>query len=126
MEGRSNDRLLETLCSQKNGKGIQLLPKGLWPEACVDSETGNGTLLEQAVYTTGTDFPVLGSRLLAVVQFSERQSPSKIRDLWLDRRSPIQWYTFWVVTIIGGISLLLSLGQLLLAVAQIVLAAERV
>ena len=68
MEGRSNDRPLDTLCSQKNGKGIQLLPKGLWPEACVDSETGNGTLLEQAVYTTGTDFPVLGSRLLAVVQ----------------------------------------------------------
>lgn len=113
----------DVLCGKRFGKIVRSIQHRIRSEACIGLEEGRSTLLEQAVYTTGTDFPILGARLLALDEFSKRNSPSKIMDFWRDRRNPIQWYTFWVVTIIGGISLPLSLGQLLLAVAQVVFAA---
>jgi len=39
--------------------------------------------------------------------------------LWQDRRDMLRWYTFWVVTIIGGLGILLGFGQLGLAAAQV-------
>jgi hypothetical protein len=42
--------------------------------------------------------------------------------LWRDRRNPLQWYTFWAVLVVGGVSILLSFLQLVVSVAQLVVA----
>lgn len=30
---------------------------------------------------------------MAVQQYNPRQQPSRVRDLWRDRRNPLQWYS---------------------------------
>ena len=110
------DPLLNTLCGQCKVKSIRSLPSSLWPDTCQNS---NGDLLEQDVYDVGLDFRLLGDRLLALQAFNTRQRPSRIRDLWRDRRDPLQWYTFWLVLFVGGFSLLLSICQCGLGVAQV-------
>jgi len=72
------------------------------------------------VYSAELDFPILGSRLLRIQAFNLRQQPRRIRDLWRDRRNPLQWYTFWAVLIIGGATILLGVLQLLVSTAQLV------
>ena len=109
------DPLLDRLCGQTSSK-ISTLPSVLWPDSCRNL---GGGLLKQDVYSTHTDFPLLGGRLLELQEFSRRQSPSKIRDLWRDRRNPLQWYTLWAVLIIGGISVVLQIVQIFLSAAQL-------
>lgn len=109
------DCLLDTLCGTNSGKKLDLLPKTLWPESC---RSYDGKLLEQDVYSSTIDFPVLGERLAKIQAYNLRQKPNRIRDLWRDRRNPLQWYTFWAVIIFGGISLVLQIIATLLGVVQ--------
>jgi hypothetical protein len=111
-----NDPLLDILCGLKFGKQLRALPTNLWPDSCRSFE---GHLLEQEVYSASIDFPVLGSRLLALQAFNLRQQPSRMRDLWQDRRNPLQWYTFWAVLVIGGLTVIIAILQLLVALAQL-------
>lgn len=113
------DSLLDLLCGNKNGKQIRALPLAFWPEACVDSDAPGGVLVEQNVYNTGTDFPILGKRFSELQAFTERQSPTRMRDLWRDRRNPLQWYTFWAVVWIGGIGILIAFLNLVVAGGQL-------
>lgn len=110
------DTLLDTLCGQSAGSKLHALGSFMWPSACCDSQ---GRLLEQDVYNVNIDLPILGSRFLKIETFSLHQQPSRIRDLWRDRRNPIQWYTFWAVLIVGGLTLLIGSLQLLVSVVQI-------
>lgn len=98
------------------GKCVRALPSSLWPDSRVDAD---GNLLEQDVYSTAIDFPMLAPRLLKLQQFDVRQQPSRMRDLWRDRRNPMQWYAFWAVLIIGGLTILISLLQLIVACLQL-------
>ena len=111
------DPLLDLLCGHVLKRKRQDLPTDLWPLSCRDPQ---GHLQEQDVYSTTTDFPTLGPRLLRLQAYSLRQTPSKIRDLWRDFRTPLQWYTFWAVVLFGGLGVCLGTLQTLLAIAQVV------
>ena len=75
------DPLLNNLCGLSTPKGV--MPNDLWPGSCKDFD---GNLAEQ-------DVIALGKWLLALQTFNLQQCPSKIRDVWRDRRNPTQWYT---------------------------------
>lgn len=123
------DQLLATLCENKYWKGrlwwskmdkqLSKLPLDAWPTCCRDSEE---RLQERDVYSAMEDFPRLGRRLLQLQKFNLRQKPSKLTDMWRDRRNPLQWYTFWLVLVFGGIANLLALLQLVVAVYQTIAA----
>ena len=110
------DELLQTLCCKSSGKWLRALPDHLWPVSC---RHNSGYLQEQHTYSAHDDFPVLGHRLMLLQDYNLRQQPSRIRDLWRDRRVPQQWYTFWAVLIIGGVSILLSTLQLVVSAGQL-------
>lgn len=98
------DTMLLDLCERKYEHGclwwksydkvLQSYPPEIWPITC---RTMQGHLQPSDVYNARDDFPRLGSRLIKLQQFNSRQRPSKLTDLWRDRRNPLQWYTFWAV-----------------------------
>ncbi|KAJ8132117.1 hypothetical protein O1611_g1506 [Lasiodiplodia mahajangana] len=124
--GTAFDHFLTVLCERKYKKGclwwakvdgeLQGLPASAWPGSCLDSDDN---LQERDVYSAVEDFPRLGHRLLRVQKFNMRQRPNRLRDLWRDRRNPLQWYTFWAVLVIGGVANIIALLQLIAAVVQI-------
>ncbi|KAI0448368.1 hypothetical protein F5B21DRAFT_127105 [Xylaria acuta] len=114
--GGMHDPLLGILCGQSCEKGIRLLPPELWLETWRDV---TGHLYDQDAYSTDTDFPIFGTRLLELQTFSLSQKAGRLRDIWRDKRDTAQWYTFWAVLVIGGLALLVSLVQVALAVAQL-------
>ncbi|KAK4197327.1 hypothetical protein QBC40DRAFT_351070 [Triangularia verruculosa] len=102
-------------------KNISVLPGEIFPHSVRDVSE---QLQEEASYLARDDFPVFGPRLLTLQRYNLRQQPSKIRDLWRDKRNPLQWYTFWAVFWVGGASILLSILQLLVGVAQLYAAVQ--
>jgi len=98
------------------------IPTELLPTSNLDLDN---FLLESDTYSSRDDFPYFGPRLLAVQQFNLRQQPSRVRDLWRDRRNPLQWYTFWAVLWVGGITVVLSILQLVAAAVQVYYSAPR-
>lgn len=114
------DSLLELVCttSLKNLMQDDLGKHPmLWPVSC---RTFEDVLQEQDTYSSQDDFPLLGQRLVKLQEFNLRQQPSRLRDLWRDRRNPLQWYTFWAVLVVGGLSLLLAMLSLGVAIAQLI------
>ncbi len=113
------DTLLDVVCTQayKRGGPVGRLPPDLWPVTCLSFDC---TLQENTSYSSIDDFPLFGHRLAKLQDFTLRQHPSKLTDLWRDRRNPLQWYTFWAVLIVGGVSMLLSLVQVGVSIAQLV------
>jgi hypothetical protein len=109
-DGTPFDELLRTLCGRK--KDVDKLPHEIWPICC-------SHLLESEVYSASTDFPRLGYRLIQLQRFSLRQRPSRLTDLWRDRRNPLQWYTFWAVLWVGGAATVLAIVQMGLQAAQL-------
>ncbi|KAI5811342.1 hypothetical protein DFH27DRAFT_22492 [Peziza echinospora] len=63
----------------------------------------------KALYTTLDDFPIFGDRIL---ELRGLLRPKGLAGLWRDTRDTLQWYTFWAVVVIGGVSLLLGVGQM--------------
>jgi hypothetical protein len=78
-----------------------------------------GHLQQSDVYNARDSFPRLGPRLIKLQQFSSGQRPSKLTDLWRDRRNPLQWYTFWAVLLVGGVANILAALQLAVGIAQL-------
>lgn len=95
-------------------KVLQSYPCEIWPITC---RTMEGHLQQSDVYNARDDFPRLGRRLIKLQQFNLRQRPSKLTDLWRDKRNPLQWYTFWAVVLVGGAANILAALQLLVAIA---------
>lgn len=110
------DHLLDVLCLPVRDRAVSALPVSLWPATCRGYD---GRLLEQSTYSSHDDFPLLGHRLSKLQDFCLRQEPSQLRDLWRDRRHPLQWYTFWAVLVVGGLSIILAILQLAVGVAQL-------
>ena len=118
--------MLSDLCERKYEYGnlwwktydkvLQSYPSEIWPITC---RTMEGRLQQCDVYSARDDFPRLGPRLVRLQQFNSRQRPSRLTDLWRDRRNPLQWYTFWAVVLVGGLSNILALLQLLVAVIEV-------
>ncbi|KAJ5254130.1 hypothetical protein N7524_011310 [Penicillium chrysogenum] len=120
------DDMLSDLCERKYKYGslwwktydktLQSYPSEIWPITC---RTMEGHLQQSDVYSARDDFPRLGQRLIKLQQFSLRQRPSKLTDLWRDRRNPLQWYTFWAVLLVGGLANMLAALQLLVAIVAL-------
>lgn len=78
-----------------------------------------GHLQQSDVYNARDDFSRLEQRLVKLQQFNSRQRPSKLTDLWRDRRNPLQWYTFWAVMLVEGMANIVATLQLLVALAEL-------
>lgn len=74
------------------------------------------------VYIKHNDFPIFGERLMILQSYSIRQSPSRFRAFWKDRRKPADFLNLWVVIIFGASALLLSLLQLIIAIIALAVA----
>jgi hypothetical protein len=121
------DELLDPLLVNLCGRGASSVgplsgSRNIWSK---NRQDANGNLQEADTYSIEVDFPMLGPRLANLQQWCLNQSPSRIRDLWRDHRNPMQWYTLWAVLIIGSLSLLLTLVQVLLSIAQLVISAKQ-
>lgn len=116
------DPLLVTLCCTplKSLHGNSRIPNRIFPYSTLNED---GTLQQSDTYSIRDDFPSFGSRLLALQRYNLRQQPSRVKDFWRDRRNPLQWYTFWAVLWVGGISIVLGALQLLVGIAQLYFAA---
>lgn len=110
------DEFLERICCQPS-KQLRKLPSSLWPISC--RKVVEDTLQEEDTYSSQDDFPLLGQRLVKLQEYNLRQQPSRLRDLWRDRRNPLTWYTFWVVLIFGSVSITIALLQLAVAIIAI-------
>lgn len=66
---------------------------------------------DRQVYFAARDFPVLYERVQLVAKELEAVKPMSVADLLHDRRDKLQWWTFWLVAIFGGVSILLSMIQ---------------
>jgi uncharacterized membrane protein len=51
-----------------------------------------------------------------------QQDSSTLGDFWVDRRNPFNFYTFWAVIIVGAVSVLLSVLQCAIGIAQLAVA----
>ncbi len=67
---------------------------------------------------------VFENRVRILKTWMDQQKPSGLIALWRDKRDSGQWYTFWLVLIVGGISIILSLASLAASIAQAVASFE--
>ncbi|CAG8166267.1 unnamed protein product [Penicillium nalgiovense] len=97
MHIHQNDSLLFRICTQKRiGQTLTMLPT------------------DRPLYFAARDFPVLYDRIELIAKDLIDARPSSIVGLFRDRRNLLQYWTFWLVAIFGGISILLSLLQVIL------------
>lgn len=75
---------------------------------------------DHVIYFISRDFPVLGRRVELLATELKDAKPKTWKDLLRDRRDTTQYWAFWLVAIVGGISILLSLVQVILQAIQIV------
>lgn len=73
---------------------------------------------DRMTYFGHRDFLVLGDRLEMLGKDLKAAKPKGWRDLVRDRRDTMQYWGFWLVAIVGGASIILSLTQVILQAAQ--------
>ncbi|EFQ99405.1 hypothetical protein MGYG_02417 [Nannizzia gypsea CBS 118893] len=76
--------------------------------------------VDKAVYFAAQDFPILHERIEIIAKELRDKKPTSVADLIRDRRDTLQFLTFWLVLIIGGIGTLLSLIQVILQAVQLI------
>jgi hypothetical protein len=64
------------------------------------------------------DFPYFGDRIRSMAIILEERKPRNLRQMWRDTKDSTQWWTFWLVLLVGVPSLLLALGSLAVSTAQ--------
>lgn len=119
LHGQQYDVLLDTLCTRPSkaiAAGLLGRFPTLWPVSC---RSFADTLQNESTYSARNNFPLLGARLARLEEFNLRQQPKRLRDIWRDRRNPLQWYTLWAVLILGGLSIVVGLLQLFVGAAQL-------
>ena len=98
------DTLLSILCTAKS----------------LDLEAGDDVFpQDHPVYFAARHFPVLCERVVLLAKELDGRKPKGIKDLLRDRRDKLQWWTFWLISILGGLSLVLSVIQIALQGVQI-------
>ncbi|EFW99309.1 hypothetical protein CMQ_5730 [Grosmannia clavigera kw1407] len=110
------DSLLLRLCMDKRQAGTT--EGAAEAAACLPQD--------RRVYYAARDFPVLYERVELLANELKSAKPTTLRDLVRDRRDTLQFWTFWLVTIFGGASIVLSIVQAALAVIQILQAAGKI
>jgi hypothetical protein len=68
------------------------------------------------------DFPYFAQRFLILKHYLTCRRPRTLMSLWKDKRDITQWYTLWVVTIIGSFTLFISILSLVCSILQTVVA----
>ncbi|KAJ2993996.1 hypothetical protein NUW58_g1672 [Xylaria curta] len=116
--GKDIDPFLVALCTTPLSRLRHKMPvaNDLFPDSTLSID---GEFEESDTYSAMDDFPVFGHRLQLLQRYNLRQQPSKVKDLWRDRRNPLQWYTFWMVLWVGGAAIIISLLQLAVSAAQL-------
>ncbi|KAI0433438.1 hypothetical protein F5Y09DRAFT_298931, partial [Xylaria sp. FL1042] len=97
---------------------LKRFPHTFWPEATLN----HFNVLEEADEYSSAEFAIFAPRLHKLQHYCSRRNPRKAWGMWQDRRNPREWITFWAVVLVGGLSLLLSLLQTILAAVQVRLA----
>jgi hypothetical protein len=69
---------------------------------------------DKPLYFAARDFPVLYDRIEHMANDLKDAMPSSIVSLMRDRRDILKYWTFWLVAIFGGISVFLTLVQVIL------------
>jgi hypothetical protein len=64
------------------------------------------------------DFPYFGERIRYLKLVLQEQKPRTLKELWRDSRATLQWWTFWLVMIVGIPNLAFALGSLVTSVFQ--------
>ena len=95
LQSHPTDSLLFQLCTQKR-IGLPMLPA------------------DKPLYFAARDFPVLYDRIELMANDLKDARPSSIFSLMKDRRDTLTYWTFWLVAMFGGISILLTLIQVIL------------
>lgn len=96
---------------RSGGSSLMETAPEYWSEAVKDPEE---RLSEQDNYDASVDFPFLSSRLLHLQKYCARQNPTRWTEIFWDQRHKQQWLTLWAAIIIGSLSVLLSLLQVVL------------
>ncbi|CDM31101.1 hypothetical protein PROQFM164_S02g001251 [Penicillium roqueforti FM164] len=95
LQSYPTDSLLFQLCTQKR-IALTMLPT------------------DKPIYFAARDFPVLYDRIELMANDLKDARPSSIFSLMKDRRDTLTYWTFWLVAMFGGISILLTLVQVIL------------
>ncbi|KAL8711504.1 MAG: hypothetical protein Q9220_004162 [cf. Caloplaca sp. 1 TL-2023] len=65
-----------------------------------------------------SEFPYYGKRLRELRCFMDSQQPKGPLAMWRDKRNSNTYYTFWLVALFGGLSVLLAFCSLAVAIVQ--------
>ena len=91
------DHVLRILCTSKKLKGSYYnIPE------------------DQSIYVSSRDFPMLYDRLVPIARELQATKPNSMMDILRDRRDKLQYWTFLLVAVVGGISIILSFIQVVL------------
>ena len=99
------DTLLNVLCGQR--------------QLTLDTSHTNFLPRDRRVYYAARDFPVLYERVELLAKELGGARPRSMSGLLRDRRDTLQFWTFWLVALFGGLSILLAVIQTILQVIQI-------
>ncbi|KAI4185605.1 MAG: hypothetical protein LQ348_004347 [Seirophora lacunosa] len=65
-----------------------------------------------------SSFPHYEHRIRELRAYMDSQQPKGLRALWRDRRNSYTFYTFWLVILIGIVTVVLAVGSLATSIAQ--------
>jgi hypothetical protein len=68
---------------------LPLLSSGTWPFPHFKHQP-------KSVYNLSTDFPLLQAKIDVLQNHIRKQEPKTLEQIWGDKRTASQWYTFWV------------------------------
>ena len=102
---REPDQLLPKLCMLKNIKKT--------------SELQAFTLPDPPIYYAAQHFPMLSTKVEILANELKDSRPTSFKELLHDRRDTLQYWTFWLVSIFGGTSIILSLMQVVLQMVEL-------
>ncbi|KAK0702011.1 hypothetical protein B0T26DRAFT_757972 [Lasiosphaeria miniovina] len=122
------DTLLAYLCSERQ------LPSATRNNTSPDDDNnddgdeakGRWMPRDRSAYYAARHFPVLYERVELIAQELNRSRPKSMGGLIRDRRDTLQFWTFWLVTTVGGVSIFLSTIQIILQGVQIAQAAGKI
>lgn len=119
-QSASSRKFFRRTFSLSEVQGCQL--DTLLPQLCAKSQLDCPSglrLVDRPVYFSARDFPVLCDRIELIANELKDAKPKSFGGLIRDRRDTLQYWTFWLVSIIGGVSILLSLIQVILQWIQL-------
>lgn len=85
----------------------------------LDASQANLLPRDRRVYYAARDFPVLYERVELLTKELSGARPRSMSGLLRDRRDTLQFWTFWLVALFGGVSIALAIIQTILQVIQI-------